>query len=182
MTPLCELAKKYGTDKLSKHHYTPTYYELLKDRKVNRVLEVGIAFGASLRMWEAFFPDAQIFGFDRNPDCMINEGRITSILGNQADEKSVNDAAYRAGGMDCGIDLIIDDGDHDPFMQIKTMETLLPYLSRNGIYIIEDVKCGDSWRDDPEGIVGVVPVGFSAWIVRTEKKKGDSVLIIIERK
>lgn len=43
MTPLCELAKKYGTDKCSDvHNYTPVYYELLKDKNFKKVLELGI--------------------------------------------------------------------------------------------------------------------------------------------
>ncbi len=180
MTPLCKLADKYGTDKRSKHHYTPTYYELLKDRTVRRVLEIGIAFGASLRMWSEYFPTALIFGFDRNPDCMFTDDRITTILGNQTDEASVIAAAERAREQ-FGIDLIIDDGDHDADMQIKTMKTLLPYVSPDGVYVIEDVKCGDGWADDPNNIAGQVPPGFIARTVRTSRKKGDSVLIIVER-
>jgi hypothetical protein len=89
MTPLCELAQKYGTNKFEIHGYTPIYYEILKDRKIKRVLELGIGapglssgpseHGASLYMWRDFFPDAEIMGFDILPELMINEGRIELV-------------------------------------------------------------------------------------------------------
>ena len=74
LTQLCELAIKHGTDKYKKHHYTETYYAILKDRVVKRLFEIGVAKGNSLTMWEEFFPEARIFGFDRYPICMKHQG------------------------------------------------------------------------------------------------------------
>ena len=66
MNKLDKLAEKYKTDKYGKHHYTKVYYDLFKDRQrsVKKVIEMGIAEGASLRMWRDFFPNAQIYGAD----------------------------------------------------------------------------------------------------------------------
>jgi len=46
VTPLCDIAFKYGTDKCPQlgHSYTPFYYDLLKDKRetIKKVLEFGI--------------------------------------------------------------------------------------------------------------------------------------------
>src|SRR5260221_5176203 len=104
-TPLCKLAYKYGTDKCPqlKHCYTPYYHQLFKGRQktVKKVLELGIGYyktikeqeavydrklkryyqkGASLKMWRDFFPNAQIFGADIQPDTLFEEERIKTYL------------------------------------------------------------------------------------------------------
>src|SRR3972149_8272692 len=97
ITPLCEIAFKYGTDKCPQisHNYTPVYYKLLKDKKekIRKVLELGIGSrktmqwvpkhyqtGASLLMWRDFFPNAQIYGVDRDPSTIFQAERIKTFL------------------------------------------------------------------------------------------------------
>ena len=118
-TRLCELAIKYRTDKtpfLSNlpsdpswltHSYTPYYHELLDGKDVKRVLEIGIAGGNSLRMWADYFPQAEIFGVDINPDYLVNEGRIKSFQGDQSTQEGLLAVAAEIGGV---FDLIIEDG------------------------------------------------------------------------
>ena len=140
MTPLCELAKKYGTDKCVPHNYTPVYWRLLGERTqaVKKVLEVGIAEGAkSLQMWEEFFPHAIIIGIDLDRRMQLNKGRIRSHVADQA-SPSVGYIAEREGG---NFDLIVEDGSHKPAHQIAAMRTLLPYLAKDGLYFIEDIWC-----------------------------------------
>ena len=86
MTRLCELAEKYGSDKTPSifHGYTPFYDELLKDRDVKRVLEIGIGNvacmnhvkdykpGASLRMWRDYFPK-NFLRVDNDPGVLFND-------------------------------------------------------------------------------------------------------------
>lgn len=146
MTELCRLAAKYGTDKT---HYTPFYSLLLEHRKENvfKVLEIGIGTpevmshvpgykaGASLRMWEEYFPYALIFGIDKvsywcgSPD----------IFTHQADQSKPE--SYREFVDNNGpFDLIVDDGSHNVDDQLLTAKTLLPFLREGGLYIIEDVN------------------------------------------
>lgn len=154
MTPLCELAKRFRTDKFIPHNYTPEYYRRLADRadNVKRVLEIGIGKrGGSLRMWEAFFPNAQVFGIDINPAYLVNAGRIHSFVADQADKKQMGRLAVALGG---AFDVIVDDGAHDPGRQITPMQVLLPMLNEGGIYFIEDIK------GDPGVIAKHLPKGF----------------------
>ncbi len=147
-TPLCDLSTKYGTDKGYPHRYTPIYYQFLAPiaADVRRVLEIGICVkrdllngrtGASLFMWEEFFPNAAIFGIDIDPHSMVNEGRIKSALANQtkADEMA---AAVRQFDV-WTFDVIVDDGSHAPADQIAAATLMLPSLAVDGHYFIEDI-------------------------------------------
>lgn len=171
-TPLCELAKKHGTDKKSKHNYTPTYYAMFKDRVegVRRILEIGIKRGASLYMWEEFFPNAQVFGIDNNPKRLITAGRIKSFLADQLDAASLRKVAAVADGL---FDVIIDDGSHIPEHQLLAARTLLPSLASDGIYVIEDVR--------DQKIVERIPRGHHSEIIRTGDVNFDSVLAVIRK-
>lgn len=170
LTPLCNLALKYGTDKQPRHNYTPTYYALLKDRALStkRVLEIGIKLGASLYMWQDFFPNAQIFGFDFKPQTMIHSGRIKSFLGSQDNRGDLLKAA--ASGP---FDLIVDDGSHRPAHQLFSALILLPHLAKDGIYVIEDVQ--------DRKIVEQIPAAYRCEIVVMDGKNFDSVLVVIRK-
>src|SRR3954454_15159557 len=70
---LTALAEQFGTDKWGRHRYTPHYEKHLRHLRQRSfaLLEIGIGGyarerqgGASLRMWKAYFPAAQIVGLD----------------------------------------------------------------------------------------------------------------------
>ena len=160
MTPLCELALKYGTNKCEEG-YTPFYYELFTKYRpiIKKVLELGIGgpglsggpskHGASLYMWEEFFPEAEIYGADIDPALLINAGRIKSFQADVESSLSLTALALAAGG---NFDVVIDDAVHLPGPQINAALTLLPYLTPKGIYIIEDVA-----NCPPEFIMDQIP-------------------------
>lgn len=165
MTALCDLAAKYGTDKSWPHRYTPVYFDRLHSRvqDVKRVLEIGICTtrdipngrtGASLFMWEEFFPHASIFGVDIDPASMVNTGRITSALGDQSDPHRWGQIFKEFGGQP--FDVIVDDGSHDPVYQTAAAVILLGagMLAPGGHYFIEDIYV------DPEQIIDAIAVMF----------------------
>ena len=153
---LFELVEKYGTDKtLSK--YTYTYDELFNNikYKTTSILEIGLGTlnpsipssfsgntqhfshykpGGSLRVWRDFFPNAQVYGVDIAKDCMFTEERIKTFLFDSAEKEYCD---YYLDNLE--FDIIIDDGNHDPKYQVKTLKNLFPKLKENGIYIIEDI-------------------------------------------
>lgn len=192
MTPLCELAQKYGSDKSGHHNYTPHYYALLKDRPVKRVLEIGIGdaacmwvitsrglpyrVGASLYMWEEFFPEAEVFGFDIKEEILINEGRIKSFVADQYKADSMIAAANAAGG---NFDLIVDDGCHEPMAQINAMLTLLPFLADGGVYVLEDL-CPYKLPDgDVSFVTRLIPEAYKFEV--HVAGNGGEALVVIER-
>ena len=131
LTPLCELARRFDTDKgPGQHEYTPIYTRHLDDIRegVREVLEIGVFRGASLRMWEAWFPTATITGIDIDKESALNEGRIRTVI---QDVKE-----YQP---DRSFDLIVDDGSHDTRDITAAAERLLPALNPGGWYVIEDL-------------------------------------------
>ena len=157
MCTLAELVEKYGSDKNLSGYTEVTYNKLfdgIKDN-VTSVLEIGLGTlnpsvkstfigitqfypdykqGASLRVWRDYFVNAKIYGVDIAEDCMFTEERIETFLFDSSDATSVNQHLT-----DLTFDIIIDDGNHDPKYQIKTLRNLLPKLKSGGFYIIEDV-------------------------------------------
>lgn len=148
MTPLCDLARKHGTDKGGWHQthgrfcheYTPAYHQFLASRRheVRRVLEVGVHYGCSLRMWAEYFPQAEIVGLDVYEPHLFTDGRITCHYADQGKPLTLMAAVQAAGGGP--FDLIIDDGSHDYGHQVTTANVLLPYLAAGGVYAVEDIR------------------------------------------
>jgi hypothetical protein len=152
MTPLCHMANKYVTDKYSIHRYTPVYFKMFEPirHKPIVLLEIGIGRdkgppanptmrrAASLYMWEEFFPNAKIIGLDSDKVILINRDRISSYYANQNDPKTLVAAVTAAGKPE--VDILIDDGSHDPGNQISSCLTLMPFVKPGGVYIIEDIR------------------------------------------
>lgn len=140
-TRLCALAELHGTDKRPEplgHGYTHYYHSLFAgcEDSIKKVVELGIDTGASLRMWESYFPAAIIHGIDCDPLKLFTEDRIQCYLCDQSDPSALMDVSFRIGW---DIDFMIDDGSHRPDDQALTAEIFVPLLSPTGIYIIEDV-------------------------------------------
>ncbi len=161
------LADKAGTDKgglvsvgnapWPKHNYTDLYGLIfgLNRVSVSAVLEVGIGsdnpkirgewakhakVGASLYMWRDFFPKAQIFGADIDPESLVFSDRISSFIVDQTSPESV---ANLRSQLPSSVDVVIDDGLHE-FRAGKTLfNGLSPSLSQHGVYVIEDVHISD---------------------------------------
>jgi predicted O-methyltransferase YrrM len=138
-TPLCQLARKYGSDKFStKHSYTRWYYDTFAARResVRKVVEIGVGEGASLRMWREFFPNAHIYGGDNEQSRLLDEERITCYPVDQSSAYSLELFAHFIGA---DIDLFIDDGSHKPSDQFNTCRWVMPLLKAGATYVIEDV-------------------------------------------
>lgn len=161
ITTLCKIGARYGTDKspLIKHAYTPFYYSLLSSKRktIKKVLEIGVGYfkdmentdiiydpglkrylhkGASLYMWQEFFPNAQIYGADIRPEAVFKDERIQTFL---CDERKVKDIQKLISKTGSDIDLVIDDGSHHLEDQLFLIQNLMPLLQKDVTYIIEDV-------------------------------------------
>ena len=129
---------KYRTDKCSMIHNYLRKYEFFLERfhsRPLRLLELGIFKGASLRMWQEYFPQAEIFGVDIEEHCSQYADERIHIL--QAD-LSNTDAVSRL--KDIRPQIIIDDASHMTSHQILALFTLFDVLPSGGIYILEDLE------------------------------------------
>ena len=145
---LTEIGDKYGTQKnthVTHGHTLLALYEPIFERfrryqgQRIHILEIGVLNGASLKTWREYFINANIFGFDINPESIYKDGtRIEIQIGNQNSLTDLHKVTDRAGGY---FDIIIDDGSHVNKYTLKSFEFLWPHLNSGGIYIIEDTIC-----------------------------------------
>ena len=191
MTELCDLCKKYGTDKgpreMNGWGYSPIYHSWLEKRRleVKRVLEVGICgyrdipnnvVGASLYVWRDYFPNAEIFGIDNDGKFIFTDERIHTFQADAYSPVQMN-AAMQAFGPE-KFDFIVDDAVHDPVPQICLLNFLWPYLADDGIYAMEDVCPYKVPDGDMDNMLRMFPEDARTTIVSTHK---DERLLLIRR-
>ncbi len=137
MDDLTKLAIKYKADKWGKHHYTPYYHKLFKNkRNIKKVLEIGAGEGNSLFMWRDYFKKAWIYSAEIDPKRVFGEYHIQVF---PCDQSKKDDLIKLFAEIGTDIDLVIDDGSHKPEDQIFTALMILSILKKGAIYIIEDV-------------------------------------------
>ena len=173
MNELDKLAKKYGADKYGKHSYTPFYYELFKDRQktVKKVIEIGIGEGASLFMWNDFFPNAEIYGADIDPErvsLQLPEHYRIRVV--KCDQSSQDDLISLLNVTGSNIDLFIDDGSHKPKDQLFTCLQVFPSLDQSAIYVIEDVA-------DPS-IFQKLPTRWNIEMTKFTGRYDDRIIVV----
>ena len=151
---LCELGKKYDTDKSSQrnnvtnyrhcHPYTLFYEGLFKNKKNDaiKIAELGILDGGSLLMWKEYFANAQIYGYEYSNDLIknfkrtFNNERITLSNVDVTKKDSIVEAFSKLNIL---YDIIIEDTTHQFEDQIRVIENTYQYLKPGGIFIIEDI-------------------------------------------
>ncbi|GIJ60384.1 class I SAM-dependent methyltransferase [Virgisporangium aurantiacum] len=165
---LAGLAVRFGSDKWGGHWYTPHYerhFAPLRDHRV-RLLELGIGGyhlpdqgGASLHMWQHYFPRGLVHGLDIYDKSRLPVGpRVRTVRGDQGDAAFLDTLGHRIGPLD----IVIDDGSHLSRDVIVSFRALFPHLRDGGLYVIEDLGTaywpgwgGSSERlDDPATSAG----------------------------
>lgn len=144
MKSLADIGRKFGTDKGDAAHafagvsFLDVYQEHFAPIRstVRSMLEIGVAEGASLRMWEEYFPFAQIHGLDIDPCVAFRTARIRVTTGDQHDETVLRRIA---GGET--FDIVIDDGSHVVDHMVRSLALLWPRVRQGGFYCIEDLHC-----------------------------------------
>ena len=142
MNDLTLFANKYETDKGTTcygcHGFTEFYENHIKNFKGKhpKILEIGVEYGNSLRMWNAYFEgECEIYGLDINIK-FLSQDNIHVIY---ADQSSREDWEWIINNIGCDFDIIIDDGSHVPEHQALSLYMGHKLLKPNGIYIIEDL-------------------------------------------
>ena len=151
---LCEIGKKYDTDKSSQrnnitnsrhsHPYTLFYDGLFRNKKDQplKIAELGILDGASLLMWKEYFTNSEIYGFEYNHNLInhfkkkFNNERITL---SHIDVQNKHSIVNAFSDLNILYDIIVEDTTHQFEDQIRVIENSFQYLKPGGILIIEDI-------------------------------------------
>jgi hypothetical protein len=128
------------SDKERTHTYISNFYnekfKKFKDKNL-KILEIGVLQGHSIKLWEQYFSNAEIFGVDIGNILEHNfSDRVKILFENAYSLEFINKLNNQFGKFD----IIIDDGPH-------TLETQLFFLHNyqsllkdsNSIIILEDV-------------------------------------------
>jgi SAM-dependent methyltransferase len=153
-TELCEIGRLYDTDKSSQrnnvtdtrhcHPYTIFYDSLFKHKRNEtlQIAELGILEGSSLRMWQEYFVNSNIYGFDFSNEqiCrfkeLYNNERIYLSHLDVTNKDSIIHAFQQSNQF---YDIIIEDTTHQFEDQIRVIENVYSYLKPGGILVIEDI-------------------------------------------
>jgi hypothetical protein len=180
---LCEIGKKYDTDKSSQrnnvtdtrhcHPYTLFYENLFKSKRNEKLLmaELGILEGASLRMWQEYFPFTDIYGFEYNQNFIndfkqkYNNDRITLSTINVCNVDSIKNAFHTTG---LNYDIIIEDTTHQFEDQIRVIQNVYNYLKPGGVFIIEDIFKSYKEQDYIDRLQDILPHFQSYYFVELD--------------
>lgn len=116
------------------------YYQRHFHRFVGKplnLLEIGVYSGGSLGMWKKYFgKQCQIYGVDIEADCKSYEDeQVKVFIGDQADRAFWKDFKTQTPQLD----IVIDDGGHEPEQQLVTFQEILSHIRPGGIYFCEDI-------------------------------------------
>jgi len=132
-------------------HYFPIYerhFSWYRNKSLV-FLEIGVAGGGSLAMWQRFFgPFAKIVGIDIAEECRQHEAPgIFVRIGDQGDEKFLANIIGEFGVPD----VVLDDGSHRMEHIARSFNFLYPKLPKNGIYAVEDLHTA-YWEEFGGGV------------------------------
>jgi hypothetical protein len=206
ITELCLLTKKYNLDKSSQrdnpgpndenhcHTYSLLYNALFHKNKNDALnfCEIGIAEGRSLCMWNDYFPNAQIYGFERWPKWLDNwkqnysdKNRVTVNYINVMNQAELIEPFKNVGVL---YDCIIDDSTHNFYDMIRIIRTSISFLKPGGMIIIEDIQKAydESWfYTELKDILDTFQKVFFVDLEHSRRNSGmvqnDKVLILIKK-
>jgi cephalosporin hydroxylase len=147
------LAHMHITDKKSEGHNYVQYYHALFEPlrwKPITVLEMGVAWGGSIRMWRDYFPYGTIIGVDLFKECPVDSARSAYNGQSLAD---LDAHLFQVDQQDpqlpelvapwCPLNIVIDDCAHIPDKTLASFELLWPLVAPGGVYAIEDLGIHD---------------------------------------
>jgi cephalosporin hydroxylase len=162
-------------DKGTAHTYIDEYEKILEPfRKDGSILEIGISWGLSLRMWREYFINGIVAGVDINIQSeasdLLTDERYKIFHADATKPEFVN----QIKGMN--FDIIIDDGSHFFEHQIASFNLLKEFVNLGGYYIIEDVLDIDSNSDYFKSL----HKNYTIIDNRSIKGRHDDVLVIYQ--
>lgn len=156
------------TDKNTVHSYVDHYYEsAFKDKKPDVLVELGVQFGGSIKLWNEYF-GCEIYALDIIEDKAFSEYCLKYPNIHYILERFPDIPEY---------DIFIDDGSHELCDQIAAIDLYLPKIKPGGLFIIEDVQS----RYDLDALMKHLHPKhtYSFKDLRQIKKRYDDMLLIV---
>jgi cephalosporin hydroxylase len=183
---LVDIVDNLKTDKNTTHSYLDLYQNLLLKKKetAKNVLEIGIQCGGSIKLWNDFFINSNIYGLDIMNinhvwDSIKNKDKI--ILYTSIDAYDIDFFNNNLLNNNIRFDFILDDGPHTLESMLKFIKLYSQIITDDGILIIEDVQSLD-WI---EILSNEVPENLKKYIkyydLRKNKNRYDDIVFTIDK-
>ena len=181
-----ELVDNNRTDKNTDHSYLPLYHQLLIKKKetAKNVLEIGIYDGGSIKLWNDFFTNANVYGLDiRHIDTVWEDIKNNEkiILHTSIDAYNVEFFINNLLNKNIKFDFMLDDGPHTLQSMVEFIIYYSQIMTDDGILIIEDVQSWD-WIDI---LKNEVPENLKEFIkvydLRHIKGRHDDIVFTIDK-
>ncbi len=170
---LIDIHTKFNTDKGIAHNYIKKYDELFEKIRLNEmnILEIGVLFGNSLKMWEHYFENSIIYGIDNfsqgdgnefHDYKIINGEQISNDLSKHDRIKFYNiscedEENIKTIFQNIKLDIIIDDAKHTLEQQMNNYRIFNSFLNEQSIYICEDVQSLDNGNKLCQYFLSITP-------------------------
>jgi hypothetical protein len=139
------------------------------------ILEIGVQRGHSIRMWQDYFMNSNVYGIDVTLDNVIYDGLKNVYVCDATSEDQINSTF-----LDKKFDYVLDDGSHLIDHQIKSFDLLWPRIKSGGKYFIEDVN-GDEATKAITSHLDKLNIKCIVIDHRHIKDRYDDIVIIVEK-
>jgi FkbM family methyltransferase len=167
------------TDKKSCHSYLQIYEKLMKEKHLSckNILEIGIQTGGSMKLWNDYFVNANIYGLDiaDSPNFLKEFKRIKTLKINAYSQESIDYFLKK----NIFFDFIIDDGAHSIETMIYFIENYTKLLTNDGTLIVEDIP-DITWCDIFKKLVPD-DCSYEIFDLRHIKNRWDDILFVIKK-
>ena len=183
---LVKLADHSRTDKNTLHSYLPLYQKLFEKKKytAKNVLEIGIFFGGSIKLWSEYFTSSVNYGLDIMNINDVWEGiKNNNKIKLYTSTDAYDEEFFKINLLDKNIkfDIMLDDGPHTLDSMKKFINLYSQMMTNDGILVIEDVQSMDwieSLRNEvPEDMKKFVKV----YDLRKNKNRYDDIVFTIDK-
>jgi hypothetical protein len=125
------------SDKIYWHKFDK-FYEAFLPVNAKNILEIGVASGDSIRYWRKKYAYAKIYGLDI-VSTMPEWPKDENIFYFKLDQSDINKYQEVLLKINTPIDLLVEDGSHDPLHQKISLMESLNVLHKGSVYILEDL-------------------------------------------
>jgi hypothetical protein len=182
---LIELADHTRTDKNTVHSYLELYQTLLAHKKdtAKNVLEIGILYGGSIKLWGDFFINAMVHAVDILPSTHIwDELKCKNNIVVYSSVDAYDDAFFTSHFLhNIRFDMMLDDGPHTLESMTQFIKLYSQIMTEDGILIIEDVQSLE-WI---EHLRNAVPHHLKSFVnvydLRSIKGRYDDIVFTIDK-
>lgn len=179
MKSLQEVYEKYadwtGGDKGTNHSYIEVYEKEMSKTKNISLLEIGVQFGHSIKMWQEYFENSWVGGIDITLQYLAFDDLDNVYLCDGTDKDQIAKILKNRK-----FDYIIDDASHTLEDQINSFNIFYPKLKKEGKFFIEDIANDNNLRKIKSHLSSQ-NVEYKIYDLRYVKNRFDDIMIVVTK-